>query len=68
MVREITCPYCGFTGPPKEFYYMYETVLYLADHEVLREDRERPVLVICPRCRKGFFLESPYKKVVEKIS
>ena len=47
---------------------MYESVLYIADHEVLPEDRERPVLIICPRCKRGFFLESPYRRVVERIS
>ncbi len=64
----IKCPYCGYTGDPGDFYYMYESVLYIADHEVLPEDRERPVLIICPRCKRGFFLESPYRRVVERIS
>lgn len=61
-MKKIVCPYCGYASDPSGFDYMYETVLYIADHEVLPEERNRPVLVICPRCRKGFFLESPYKK------
>jgi len=66
--RVIKCPYCGFTGKPSDFTYMYESVLYLADHSVLPEERERPVLVICPRCKQGFFLQSPYQKLVDKLS
>jgi len=66
--RLVKCPYCGFTGEPSDFTYMYEAVLYLADHSVLPEERERPVLVICPKCRQGFFLQSPYQKLVEKLS
>ncbi len=66
--RVIKCPYCGFEGSSREFYYMYEAVLYYTPlHNIEKEDRERPVLVICPRCKQGFFLESPYKKVVEFI-
>ncbi len=66
-MKKITCPYCGYTGDPSEFEYMYESVLYVADHEVLPEERDRPILVICPKCRGGFFLESPYKKVIKKM-
>ncbi len=65
--RIIKCPYCGYEAPISEFIFMYESVLYVADHEVLHENRERPPLVICPRCKRGFFLESPYKKVLEKM-
>lgn len=63
MVKKLTCPYCGFKGEPKDFYFMYESVLYTTSTEdVVKENRERPVLVICPRCKQGFFLESPYER------
>ncbi len=65
--RIIKCPHCGYEGPASSFTFMYESVLYVADHEVLPEGRERPPLVICPRCKRGFFLESPYKKAVEML-
>ncbi len=68
MVKKIKCPYCGYTGEPKDFTYMYETVLYLADDHVVPEERERPILVICPRCGRGFFLKTPYSKLIEKIT
>lgn len=67
VVKKIKCPYCGYVGEPRDFTYIYESVLYLADHEVLPEERERPVVVICPKCGKGFFLESPYEKLLEKM-
>lgn len=67
-MKKIKCPYCGFEEEPKEFTYIYESVLYVADHEVVREERERPIVVVCPKCGKGFFLESPYKKLYEKLS
>ncbi len=60
--KGITCPFCGYKGKPEDFYYMYESVLYMADHSVVKEERERPILVICPRCKKGFFLENPYTR------
>ncbi|ADI31873.1 hypothetical protein Shell_0757 [Staphylothermus hellenicus DSM 12710] len=66
-MKKIKCPYCGYEGDPKEFTFIYESVLYLADHEVLPEQRERPVVVVCPKCGRGFFLESPYKKLLEKM-
>ncbi|OYT40601.1 MAG: hypothetical protein B6U89_01595 [Desulfurococcales archaeon ex4484_58] len=66
-MKKITCPYCGYTSEPKDFLYIYESVLYLRNHEVVPEERERPVLIICPRCKKGFFLESPYQKLLEKL-
>ncbi len=66
--KKIKCPYCGYEGRPEDFTYIYESVLYIADHEVAPEERERPPLVICPRCKKGFFLESPYRKLLERIS
>ncbi|RLG81228.1 MAG: hypothetical protein DRO13_01750 [Thermoprotei archaeon] len=65
--RGIKCPYCGFIGKPRDYTYMYEAVLYVADQEVLKEERERPVLLICPRCNRGFFLESPYQKLLERL-
>jgi len=67
MHKKIKCPYCGYEGHPSEFTYMYESVLYMVDNELLHEERQRPPLVICPRCGKGFFLESPYKGLIEKI-
>jgi ribosomal protein S27AE len=42
---------------------MYETTIYVVEKQTLSEERERPILVICPRCGEGFFLESPYSKV-----
>ena len=41
---------------------MYEVTLYLVDSHVEREERERPVLVVCPRCKQGFLLEDQYVK------
>jgi len=66
MKRVLKCPFCGFEGEISDFTFMYEVVLYTVDHEVLREDRERPPLVICPKCKQGFFLESPYKRFYGK--
>ncbi|MEZ0394491.1 MAG: hypothetical protein ABWK00_05575 [Desulfurococcaceae archaeon] len=65
MPDKITCPFCGFSGSPGDFTYMQESVLYVADGEVLEEQRERPLLAICPRCRRGFFLEDPYARARE---
>ncbi|MET1160084.1 MAG: hypothetical protein ABWW65_03900 [Thermoprotei archaeon] len=65
--KVIACPYCGYRGKPEDFTYIYESVLYVADDHVLPEERERPVLVVCPRCKRGFFLESPYKKLVNRL-
>ena len=45
---------------------MYESVLYAADDHVVPEERERPVLIICPRCGNGFFRESPYSRFYVK--
>ncbi len=67
VLDRITCPYCGFKGRTSDFYYMYEKVLYIADHSIADEERNRPVLIICPRCGKGFFLEDPYEKVIKSI-
>ena len=64
---EITCPYCGFKGTPRDFYYMYESVLYIADSKTIPEERSRPILVICPVCKNGFFLESPYKLLIDRL-
>jgi len=58
----IKCPYCDFEGEAKEFWIMYESVLYLEDSKVEKEWRERPPYIICPSCKNGFFLESPYTK------
>lgn len=60
--KTITCPFCKYRGKASDFTYIYESVVYVIDNYVSPEERERPVLVICPRCKQGFFLESPYKK------
>lgn len=62
LVKELTCPHCGFKGSSEDFLYMYEVTLYVYDSEVEKEERERPVLVVCPKCKQGFFLEDPYKR------
>jgi ribosomal protein S27AE len=59
---KIKCPHCGFEGDSSEFMYLYEVTLYLVDSMVEREERVRPVLVICPKCKQGFFLENPYER------
>jgi ribosomal protein S27AE len=59
---KIKCPHCGFEGDSSEFMYLYEATLYLVDSMVEREERVRPVLVICPKCKQGFFLENPYER------
>lgn len=59
---KLKCPYCGFEGDSAEFDYLYETTLYVVDSKIEREERERPILVVCPKCRQGFFLEDPYRK------
>ncbi len=62
MGKKVRCPYCGYEADISEYYVMYESVLYAADDSVVPEDRVRPPLFICPRCKQGFFLESPYKR------
>ncbi|AFK51238.1 hypothetical protein TCELL_0814 [Thermogladius calderae 1633] len=64
---ELECPFCGFRGKPSDFYFVYESVLYVADSKTVPEERSRPVLVVCPVCGNGFFLESPYKALMEKM-
>ncbi|MEM0506158.1 MAG: hypothetical protein QXW58_02715 [Thermosphaera sp.] len=64
---KLKCPKCGFEGDSKIFLFMYETTLYLLDHETIPEERERPILIICPKCGEGFFVESPYRKAVETL-
>lgn len=59
-MEKIKCPHCGYEGSKKDFLYMYESTLYVVDNRVEQEERERPVLIICPRCRTGFFAEDPY--------
>jgi len=61
--KVLKCPFCGFEGSREDFSYIYEVTLYLVDSEVEKEERERPVLVVCPRCKQGFFLEDPYFKL-----
>jgi ribosomal protein S27AE len=60
---KLKCPNCGFEGEIGEFSFIYETTIYVVEKQTLSEERERPILVICPRCGEGFFLESPYSKV-----
>jgi len=60
---KLKCPNCGFEGGVEEFSFMYETTIYVVEDQPLPEERERPILVICPRCGEGFFLDSPYSKV-----
>ncbi|MGB9827190.1 MAG: hypothetical protein ACPLSM_01565 [Thermosphaera sp.] len=49
----------------KEFSYMYETTIYVVEEHSLPEERERPILIVCPRCGEGFFLESPYSRAAQ---
>lgn len=63
VASKIKCPHCGYEGERGDFVYMYEVTLYVVDSDVEREERERPVLVVCPRCKQGFFLEDPYGKL-----
>jgi DNA-directed RNA polymerase subunit RPC12/RpoP len=63
----IKCPYCGFEGDASEFNYLYEVTLYIMDSHVEREERERSVLIVCPKCKQGFFLENPYKRFYEYL-
>ncbi|MEM1628627.1 MAG: hypothetical protein QXP02_00975 [Desulfurococcaceae archaeon] len=58
---KIKCPFCGFEGSSENYDYMYETTLYMVNSSITREERERPILVICPRCKQGFFMDNPYK-------
>ena len=67
LLVKIKCPYCGFEGEASEFLYMYEVTLYVVNSRVEREERERPLLVICPKCREGFFLDNPYKRFYSKL-
>ncbi|MEM1695009.1 MAG: hypothetical protein QXO48_01950 [Desulfurococcaceae archaeon] len=66
-MKTIKCPYCGFEDKSPEFTYIYEATLYVHSGEVEREERERPVLVVCPRCKQGFFLEDPYARVKKTL-
>ena len=68
MAKKLKCPHCGFEGEAPDFYYMYEVTLFVYDSKVEPEERERPVLVICPKCRQGFFLEDPYAKPKQALA
>lgn len=59
---KIKCPHCGFEGDSSEYIFIYEVTLYVIDSRVEREERERPILVVCPKCKQGFFLDNPYKR------
>ena len=62
-MKVIKCPYCGFEGESGLFDYLYEVTLYVINATIEKEERKRPVLVICPHCKQGFFLEDPYRMV-----
>lgn len=61
-MSRIECPHCGYKGRPADFTYIYESTIYVINGHAEKEERERPVLVVCPRCKQGFFLEDPYRK------
>lgn len=62
---KIKCPHCGFEEEASAFKFIYEVTLYVINSHVEREERERPILVVCPRCKQGFFLENPYRRFYE---
>jgi len=64
---KIKCPYCGFEGEPKDYYLLYEAVVNVALFKPMEEGRERPPLLICPKCGKAFPLGEFYGKVKEKL-
>lgn len=61
-LKTIKCPFCGYIGKSSDFTYIYESVIYIFDDQVSKEERDRPVLVVCPRCGQGFFMKSPYSR------
>ena len=63
----IKCPFCGYRGNPSEFQLIYESVIYEDNEIIEKERRERPPLLICPKCRQGFFLDSPYSRFFRKV-
>jgi len=64
---EIKCPHCGNVSEAKDYTLIYESVLYAVDYEVEREERIRPPILICPKCGKDFWLESPYEELWKKM-
>ncbi len=64
---KIKCPYCGYVGDSKDFYLLYEAVVNVALYKPLREERERPPLIICPKCGKAFPSGDFYGKIREKL-
>ena len=64
---KIKCPYCGFEGEPKDYYLLYEAVVNVALFKPMEEGRERPPLLICPKCGKAFPSGEFYGKVKEKL-
>lgn len=64
--EKLKCPLCGYEGNRDEYLYMYETTIYIVDSEIEREERERPIMIICPRCKQGFFLVDPYSRLRSK--
>ncbi|ADV64666.1 hypothetical protein [Desulfurococcus mucosus] len=67
MKEALKCPRCGFTGRPEEFTFMQEATIYYTGRGLEHEERERPIMVICPRCGEGFYLESPVKRLLERL-
>jgi len=66
-MKKIKCPYCGFEGEPKEFYLLYEAVVNVTLTSASKENRERPPLIICPKCGKAFPTANFYEKLRRKI-
>jgi len=65
--KTLKCPRCGFTGEPREFIFIQESTLYYTGRGVEGEERERPLMAICPRCGEGFYLEPYYKRLLERL-
>jgi len=61
-MEKIKCPHCGYVGKPADFTYIYESTLYFTRNNVVKSTVEKPFTVICPKCRKGFYLEDAYKR------
>ncbi|MGC8953816.1 MAG: hypothetical protein ACP5N5_03760 [Desulfurococcus sp.] len=55
-MKTIKCPWCGFMGEPGEFLYIQEATLYYTGKGVDREERERPLMVVCPGVERASIL------------
>lgn len=64
---KIKCPHCGFEGEAKDYFLLYEAVVNVSLYYVFRESRERPPLLICPKCNKTFVLEEHYEIIKRKL-